>query len=60
MSPQSLCALSPEEPRQINPTQHRTAKFEKSMLWRASKAWNSTRKDLRLIDDSSKLKSRER
>ena len=52
MSPQSLCALSPEEPRQINPTQHRTAKFEKSMLWRASKAWNSTRKDLRLIDDS--------
>ena len=41
----------------INPKQHRTTKYEKSTLWRASKVWNNTRHELRLMDDTSKFKA---
>ena len=40
----------------INPTQHRTTKYEKSTLWRASKAWNAMNPELRLIDETTKFK----
>ena len=42
----------------ITPQQHRTAKYEKSTLWRATKAWNRTSKEIRLIDDTSNFKTK--
>ena len=41
----------------IRPVQHKTAKYEKSTLWRASKAWNQTRPEHRLTDDTAKFKT---
>ena len=41
---------------QIRPQQHRTAKFEKSTMWRAAKAWNLTKTEHRFLDDTSKFK----
>ena len=41
----------------IKPVQHRTAKFERSTMQRAAKAWNSVTPELRLIDDTTQFKN---
>ena len=41
----------------IRPEQHKTAKYEKSTLWRASKAWNETKPEHRFIDNTSRFKA---
>ena len=40
----------------IRPQQHKTAKYEKSTMWRASKAWNEISPKHRSTDDTSKFK----
>ena len=41
----------------INPQQHRTAKFERSTLYKAVKAWNLTKPELRLLEDTTRYKN---
>ena len=40
----------------ISPTPHRTAKFERSTMQRATRAWNEIKPELRLLDDTTKFK----
>ena len=41
----------------IQPKQHRTARFERSTIYRMSKAWNTVSTRIKKINDPSKFKA---